>query len=159
MSGERGADGARVPRPPMLSTPATAPYWAAAAVGRLLLQRCRSCGRLQHYARTLCAGCWSEDLDWVEAAGTGTVWTLTVAHVPGHPAWAAAAPYVLAIVELDEGPRLLTNVVGVPPQSVAVGQRVRLVRHTDSCPEGDPALLQFTPLESVNPNEIKEIQP
>lgn len=159
MSAAYGADGARAPRPPMLTTPATAPYWAAAAEGRLLLQRCRSCARLQHYARTLCAGCWSEGLDWVEAVGTGTVWTLTVAHVPGHPAWATAAPYVLAIVELDEGPRLLTNVVGVAPEAVAVGQRVRLLRRTESCPGGDPALLQFTPLASPNHAENKEIQP
>jgi uncharacterized OB-fold protein len=102
------------------------PFWEAAAEHQLLLQRCADCGSWQHYPRALCANCWSTALAWSEAAGTGTVWTVTVAHRPGHPAWSADVPYAIAIVELDEGPRLLANVVGCPPDAAAVGMRVRV---------------------------------
>lgn len=134
-----------VPRPGAIMTPVTAAYWDAAVDGRLLLQRCGSCGHVQHYPRTLCGACWSPDVTWVDAAGTGAVATFTVVHVPGHPAWAGEVPYVLALVELDEGPRLLTNVVGIPPSAVVVGQRVRLARPAATPPGDGPALLQFAP--------------
>ncbi len=122
------------PKPAALSTPATVPYWEAAAGGQLLIQHCRSCGHLQLYPRTLCAACWSPDLDFREAKGTGTVWTHSVIHQPGHTAWLAEVPFVLAIVELDEGPRLMTNIVDVDPDDVHVGQRVRVQSHQASTP-------------------------
>lgn len=124
-----------IPRPARLSTPATAEYWRAAADGRLLLQSCRSCRHTQLYPRTLCRHCWSEDLGWVESGGTGTVWTFTVIEIPGHPAWRGRTPYTIAIIELDEGPRLLSGVLGPDPYAVHVGQRVRFVAAAD----GDPA--------------------
>lgn len=115
-----------VQKPGITSTARTADYWAAANEGRLLLQRCRQCGRHQHYPRSLCASCWSPDLDWTAAAGTGVVWTYTTVSVPGHPGWLSEVPYVLAIVELDEGPRLMSNVVGDDVDQVAVGRAVEL---------------------------------
>jgi len=133
---------APVARPGGTTTPATAPYWTAAADGRLLIQRCGGCGHLQHYPRTLCARCWSAELDLIAAAGTGTVWTYTIVHHPGHPAWNTEVPYVLALVELDEGPRLMTNIVDVPVDQVHVGQRVTL---TPPDAAADPPVLAFTP--------------
>ncbi|WP_031467233.1 Zn-ribbon domain-containing OB-fold protein [Sciscionella sediminilitoris] len=123
------------PRPGRLSTPATAPYWQAAARGRLLLQQCLHCGHTQLYPRTLCVRCWSEDLGWQESAGEGAVKTFTVIEVPGHPAWRAEVPYAIALVELDEGPCLLAGILGPDPYDVAVGLRVRFVADSG----GDPA--------------------
>lgn len=125
--GSARASGSPLGKPGPNPTPTSAPFWRAAADGRLLLQRCADCGACQHYPRELCVACWGDRLDWREAAGTGTVWTFTIAHRPGHPAWEEDVPYVIAIVELDEGPRMLTNVVDCDPQAVEVGMRVRVV--------------------------------
>ncbi|MEV0585409.1 Zn-ribbon domain-containing OB-fold protein [Nonomuraea sp. NPDC050310] len=98
------------------------PWWAAAGEGRLLLQRCRACGHLQHYPRALCTACGGTDLGWQESAGRGVVDSFTVVHrapSPGH-----RPPYVVARVRLDEGPILLTNLVG--DAGWHCDQRVRL---------------------------------
>lgn len=137
------------PRPAFVSTPLTAAYWEAAADGVLLLQRCRPAGHVQHYPRGLCATCWSDDLEWAPAEGTGRVWTFTVVHMPGHPAWSDQVPYVLALVELDEGPRMMTDIVGVDPADVFVGQRVRLVGASGTVVE--QPLLVFAPV-GLGPN-------
>jgi Predicted nucleic-acid-binding protein containing a Zn-ribbon len=139
-----------IAKPAMVSIPLTQPFWAAAAEGTLLLQRCLRCTHIQHYPRTLCARCWSIDLEWTAAQGMGAIWTFTVVSMPGHPAWNAETPYVLALVELDEGPRVLTNIVGCDPDRVAVGQRVSLVPHDD--PRGNPSLLQFELADTQNPD-------
>lgn len=133
----------KLAKPGPTTVPLTEPFWAAAADGRLLLQRCRCCGHHQHYPRVLCQRCWHTELDWVSSSGNGRVWTFTVVHRPGHPAWNADVPYVLAIVELDEGPRLLTNVVGVDPGEVSADQRVR-ARFTR---QGELTLVHFEPAE------------
>lgn len=132
-----------IPKPGFVSTALTSVYWQQAAAGELLLQCCADCGNLQHYPRSLCVLCWSHDLNWQQATGTGTVWTFTVVASPGHPAWRPEVPYVLALVELDEGPRLITNVVGCPPESVHCGQRVRLLPGRGETDK--QTLLQFTP--------------
>lgn len=106
-------------------------------MGVLLLQVCDACDRTQLYPGAICRHCWSESLSWCEASGSGTVWAFTVAERPGHPAWQALTPYGIAIVELDEGPRLLSNVVGGDPYDLRVGQRVRLVE-TALDSEGPP---------------------
>ncbi|MBY4383808.1 hypothetical protein CH298_02365 [Rhodococcoides fascians] len=114
------------PKPGPVVTELTRTYWAAAEDGTLLIQQCGTCHTYQHYPARMCRTCWSEDIDWVKARGTGTVWTFTVVGIPGHPAWKAESPYILALVELDEGPRLMTNIVGSEPGDVRVGQRVAL---------------------------------
>ncbi|MFV0372631.1 Zn-ribbon domain-containing OB-fold protein [Microbacterium sp.] len=129
-----------VPKPALTTIARTQPWWDAAAAGRLLLQRCAGCGHTQHYPRVICGSCWSEDLQWVESAGTGAVRTLTVAHVPGHPAWRPDAPYVLALVRLDEGPCLMTNIVGCPVEAVTVDARVRMATTAETT---EPGLIQF----------------
>lgn len=131
-----------MPAPRRITTPLTQPFWDAADAGELLMQVCGSCDRAQLYPGALCRVCWSTSLHWRAAAGTGTVWSLTVAEVPGHPAWQDQTPYCLAIIELDEGPRMLSNVIGCDPYDVKVGQRVRLAPN-DVAGEGPP--LRFMP--------------
>jgi hypothetical protein len=99
-------------------------YWEGAGRGELVLQRCRSCGTVQHKPRGLCVSCLGGDLEHFVASGRGTVHTFTVTHQNQAPGFAQACPYVLAYVELDEGPRVLTNIVGCEPDAVAIGQAV-----------------------------------
>lgn len=131
----KASTSAAVNRPALTTTARTAPWWDAAAEGRLLIQRCTACGHTQHYPRALCRSCWSEDLEWIDASGKGTIWTFTVVHKPGHPAWAAAAPYTIALVELEEGPRMMSNIVGCAPEAVSVGVAVECEFSTEP---GDP---------------------
>lgn len=104
-----------------VTDPTTAPWWRAAAERRLLVQRCETCGGHQFYPRPFCLSCQSRDVAWVPAAGTGRVYSLTTVRVPV-VSW-LTPPYVVALVELDEGPRLLTNLVGPPCR---VGDRVEV---------------------------------
>ncbi|GAP48864.1 Zn-ribbon domain-containing OB-fold protein [Streptomyces azureus] len=91
----------------------TRTYWEAAAQGRLLIRRCRACGRAHHYPREFCPRCWSEDVAWEPASGRATLYTWSVVHRNDLPPFADRAPYVAAVVDLAEGPRMMTEVVGV----------------------------------------------
>jgi uncharacterized OB-fold protein len=110
-----------LPRPTGIS----APFWRGAAEGRLLLQRCRRCGSFIYYPRPFCPTCLGGELEWREASGKGQVYTYTVVRRAATPAFADKVPYVLAIVELEEGPRLVTNIVGCRPEEVRVGMPVK----------------------------------
>lgn len=111
--------------PPPTPTAETLPFWQAARRGELLLQRCAECSRWVFYPRALCPHCWSDRLDWAAASARGTVRSFTVVHKPGHPAWAVAAPYTVAVIDLDEGPRMLSALVGIEPAEARVGLAVR----------------------------------
>jgi enoyl-CoA hydratase len=112
-----------------LPTPSalTKPFWDAARRGELLVQHCGSCGHFQHPPRPQCEVCWGADLEWHRCSGKGTVYSCTVAYRPTTPGFGTEVPYAVAIVELDEGPRLTTNVVGCPPGEVRIGQRVEVL--------------------------------
>jgi uncharacterized OB-fold protein len=97
----------------------TQPYWDAVADGRLLIQRCSACERHQWYPRAHCVVCGAADPDWVEAKGTGRLHTFTVLEKTPNPEFQDDLPYVLAIVELDEGVRVSANVVGVDHDALA----------------------------------------
>jgi uncharacterized protein len=97
-------------------TPITQGWWDATRDQRLVIQSCTTCGHRQHEPRTLCRACAGDDLGHLDAAGTGTVVSFTVIHRAPSPD--VDAPYVVAIVELDEGVRLLTNLVDVDPVDV-----------------------------------------
>ncbi len=105
----------------------TAPYWDAARAGRLVVQQCRSCRQVWHPPLPSCPHCHSADLGWSAASGTGTVYTYTVVRHPTHFAFADKIPYVIALVELTEGPRLVTGITGCAPDEVRVGLPVRAV--------------------------------
>jgi uncharacterized OB-fold protein len=114
------------PAPPI--NPESRPYWEATAEGKLLLPRCTTCGTVIWYPRTICPACGSRDVGWFEAAGRGTIYSFSV-NRRGMGDYQGIDSYVLAYVELTEGPRMLTNIVDCDPQSLAVGQQVEVVFH------------------------------
>ncbi len=101
-------------------------YWEGAGRHELVLQRCKRCGTVQHRPRALCVTCLSDEIEHFVASGRGSVWTFTVTEQNQVPPFRDAVPYVLAYVELEEGPRLLTNVVGCAPEAVRIGMPVRV---------------------------------
>lgn len=104
--------------------PISREFWAAAAEGRLLIQKCPSCGHRQFYPRGLCVECGANP-EWEEASGLGSLHTFTVIRQQGAEPFRAETPYVVAMVELEEGPRMMGNVTGCPPEEVAVGMALR----------------------------------
>jgi uncharacterized OB-fold protein len=106
-----------------MTDPLAAPFLEAAAQGRLVLQACTSCGHAQLPPRARCEACGRTAFAWRDAAGTGQIATFSVLHRSPDQ---RPVPYVYALVELDEGPRIVTNVVGAEPGSVRIGQPVRV---------------------------------
>ena len=131
------------PRPLPEVTPESEPFWASAAEGRLVLNECGNCGLVYHYPRALCPDCFSDDVGWTEAAGTGEVYAYSVAEgVSGWPE--EHLPLVVAYVELDEGPRVVTD-VDADPGAVEIGTRVEVAfAETD---RDDVAIPLFEPVE------------
>ena len=113
------------------------PFWDAAKEHRLVFQRCRLCGTSVFYPRDVCPGpeCFGVGtMEWVDSTGQGHVYSFTVNYQPAHPAFAEDIPYVLAIIEMDEGWRLDSNVIKVEPADVRIGMRVE-VSWDDVTPE------------------------
>jgi uncharacterized OB-fold protein len=121
------SDTDRTLRPTGTPTAITAPFWDAARDHRLVIQHCRACDRLQHYPRAWCTKCLSEDLDWSEMSGNATIYAHTIVRKATNPMFTSRVPYVYAVVELDEGIRMSTNIVGVAVDDVRIGMPVRVV--------------------------------
>jgi len=102
-------------------------YFEALTRHELYVQRCRSCGTKRFYPRAVCPVCLSDATEWLRASGRGTVYSFTVTHQNQAPGFRDELPYVLAIVELAEGLRLMTNIVGCPPDAVHIGMPVEVV--------------------------------
>ena len=100
------------------------PYWDGLRRGEVVLQRCDSCRKVQFYPRPACRYCGSQELTWETLSGRGSVYTYTIVHRAPFEAFAGDVPYVLAVVELDEGPLLLSTIEGIEPEAVEVGMRV-----------------------------------
>jgi hypothetical protein len=130
-----GQDTKPVPTPQIDSEP----FWKATRAGELRLQRCAACSRFQFPPRLICSHCGSTDVAWEPAAGTGRIYSFTIVHRPPTPAFAEDVPYVVALVDLDEGPRMMTNVIGCEPTDVHVGMRVR----ARFVPREDQTLVMF----------------
>jgi uncharacterized OB-fold protein len=118
----------------------TQPYWDAARERRLLIKRCRACGEAHWYPRPFCPHCWSEDVDWEEASGGATLYTWSVVRRNDLPPFGERVPYITAVVDLDEGPRMLSNLVEVAEADVSIGMRLVLAWQED----GDYVLPVFT---------------
>lgn len=103
-----------------------APFWEATKKRELALLWCRSCGRVIHYPRERCPACGSEKSEWRGASGKGEVYAFSVMHRPGNPAMADRVPYVVALVDLEEGARMMSNIVGCEPGAVRVGMPVTI---------------------------------
>ena len=98
------------------------PFFAGARDGQLRLQQCRSCKQYQFYPRTICSHCSSGEIDWATASGEGVIASFTVVRRAVSKAY--EAPYVVALIDLAEGPRMMSALVDVDPESVAIGQSV-----------------------------------
>lgn len=106
--------------------PISEPYWTAATRGELVIQYCEACDRFEFYPRPMCRSCAGE-LTWRQASGLGTIYSFTIVRQSKTPPFDQIVPYVVALVDLDEGPRMMTNVVDCPADSVTIGQRVEVV--------------------------------
>jgi uncharacterized OB-fold protein len=127
-----------LPEPSAIS----APFWEGLRGGELRLQRCIECGRYVFYPRSVCPHCLSDRLEWTNASGLGRVYSYTVVHRAMNPAFASEVPYVFAIVELDEGIRVTTNIVNCGSDEVRVDMPVKA---TYDSVTRTVALLKFEP--------------
>jgi uncharacterized protein len=109
-------------------------FWEACQRHELYIQKCRTCGARRYYPRALCPACLSNQIEWVLSSGQGTVYTYTVTYQNQSAGFRDELPYVLAYVELEDGVRLLTNIVGCPPDAVRIGMPVE-VTFEDVTPE------------------------
>ena len=104
----------------------SAPYWRAAREGRLLLRHCTACGNVMFYPRMACPRCLSMDLGWQEASGRGQVHSATTCFRAPDQAFRAEVPYVIALIDLEEGPRMMSNVTHCAPDEVEIGMAVEV---------------------------------
>ena len=136
-------DAAKKPAP--RPSPESAHYWKAAREHRLEIQRCDACGQFWFPPSQSCPHCQASNFTWTPVSGRGKVFSFVTYHRVYHPAFAKEVPYVVALVELDEGPRLLTNIVGLPPERVVCDMPVQVT--FDDYEEG-VAVPKFTPLKA-----------
>jgi len=130
-----------VPRP----APESARYWQAAREHRLELPRCNICHKFWFPPSRSCPHCLAADFTWTPVSGLGKIYSFVTFHRVYHPAFAREVPYVVALVELSEGPRLLSNIVGVPPDAVACEMPVKVMFDDVA---GDVSVPKFVPLNS-----------
>jgi uncharacterized OB-fold protein len=124
----------------------TREYWDAARDGRLLIKHCNGCGEAFFYPRTYCPKCWSDDTEWKESAGRGRVYTFTVVHQNDLPPFKDRVPYMVAIVELDEGVRLTSNIEGCVPEDVRCDMPVEVAFREEQRDDDVVALPVFRPV-------------
>lgn len=115
-----------VPEP----TPHSAPYWEGLNARKLLLQKCRSCGRIRHYPQPMCPGCHSMEVEWIEASGRGAVHSWTITHHPFHAGFLDDLPYTLATVDLAEGVRMNAQLRLARSEDLRIGLPVRVALET-----------------------------
>ncbi len=120
----------------------TKPFWDACNEERLIVQSCRSCGHVQFYPRVLCVKCEGRDLDWADAEPVGEVHSFTIVHRAPTPAFKETAPYVLALIDLNGGFRMMMNIVDCKPEEVAIDMPVRIIFEE----RGGQRLPQATPV-------------
>lgn len=101
-------------------------YWDEMQQGRLVLQTCKACGNISFMPRHMCPSCWSPERDWTQASGRGTVHSYTIVRRASSPAFADRLPYVVALIDLEEGPRMPAALVGDGALEVAIGDAVSL---------------------------------
>ena len=107
------------------------PFWDAAQNKKLILQNCRECGRLQYLPRPVCLDCFSLNLDWQESKGTGSIYSFSQVYVPVRPGprdyvQEMGVPIILAVIELDDGVRAVSEIVDCKPEDVQIGDRVQV---------------------------------
>jgi uncharacterized OB-fold protein len=108
-------------------TPETAAWWEGCRKHELLIQSCTKCGHQQFYPRILCTACMSEDLEWTRSSGRGHVITYTICRRAVSKAYDSDVPYVIALVQLEEGPTMMSNIVECDPESVISGMQLEVI--------------------------------
>ncbi len=135
------SDSATPTKPAPVPTDVSQGYWAAFQEGTLVAQYCPQCSRLQHYPKPVCGGCWSSELEWRPLAGTGTVYTFGIVH-RGPSREFSDTPYVVALIDLDEGVRMMSSIATDDPGALRIGDRVRVKAEQ----RGDTAIPVFEPI-------------
>ena len=105
----------------------TRPFWEGTKRHELWLQRCRDCGNFYFYPRSICPHCFSSNTEWIRASGQGKIYSFTVSYKVGSRAFEHDAPYNIAIVELEEGVRMMTNIVECRPEELRIDMPVEVV--------------------------------
>lgn len=116
-------------------------FWEGCAQGKLYIQQCADCEKHIFYPRIVCPHCLSSDIHWIEASGRGRIYSYSIIH-RSEKAFAQDVPYVVALIDLEEGVRLMSNVINVDPDQVTCDMPVKVV----FVPEGDMVLPKFEPL-------------
>lgn len=127
-----------------LPTPDTAPYWEGAAAGELRIQQCTSCSEYYFYPRPFCPKCGSDEVEWRVTSGRASLVSYVINHRPVPP---SDEPLVIALVQLEEGPRMMTNIVGVQP--LPENLPLDLPLHVTFEQRGEHAIPMFTPAEAT----------
>jgi uncharacterized protein len=131
-----------VAKPEPVPTPETQPFWDGCAAGELRIQRCLDCAEAYFYPRPVCPACGSTAVEWFTATGEATLYSYVISHRPA-PGFEDDAPYAIAVVQLAEGPRMMTNLVGVPntPEALVLDMPLRVTFTR----RGEVSLPMFTP--------------
>ena len=108
-------------------TPEMRPFFEGARRRELRVQRCTACGTQRFPARAICSDCLSTDSEWVSVSGRGEIFSFNVMHQVYHPGFAREVPYAVVVVKLVEGPKMISNLVGVRPKDIRIGMPVRVV--------------------------------
>lgn len=112
--------------PSPIVNPDSKVYWDGAREGRLMIRKCKACGLTHFLPRYLCPACWSTELDWMQASGLGTVHSFTVIRRAPLAAFVGRVPYVVALIDLDEGPRMMANILGDDALQTRIDDRVEV---------------------------------
>jgi uncharacterized OB-fold protein len=134
-----------IPRP----RPETKAWWDACRGHKLMVQHCLQCGAFQFYPRIVCSKCMSDRLEWRQSCGHGVVSTYTICRLPVGEGYADDVPYVIALIQLKEGPTMMSNIVQCDPDSVKTGMPVEVVFETWT---EEITMPQFRPLPSKRPS-------
>ena len=105
----------------------TRAYWDACKEHRLVLPKCRSCGEIYFFPNDFCPHCLSEDIEWIEASGKGKIHTYSIVERPPSPQFSEDVPYIVAIIELEEGPRMMSNVLEMSHEDIRIDMPVEIV--------------------------------
>jgi len=129
-------------KPVPLPTPETQPFWDGCAAGELRIQRCVDCGEPYFYPRPVCPACGSGNVEWFTASGRATLYSYVINHRAA-PGFADDAPYAIAVVQLEEGPRMMSNIIGLPatPEALVLDMPLQVTFEA----RGDVQLPQFKP--------------
>ncbi len=128
-------------KPLPLATATSKPFWDALTRHQVQIQQCTACDAWIYYPRAFCPECLSPELEWKQISGEGTLYSFTIARRPTAPFWADEVPQLIAVVELDEGPRLTSTLCNIEEADIRVGMRLRPV--FDDIAGKDVTLLRY----------------